>query len=346
MQRLYIVTGAAGHLGNTIVRDLCRMGETVRCFVMPNDTSPALDGLKVETVHGDICALPELEPLFTDTEKFETIVIHAAGIVSIATKFDQNVYDVNVNGTINLIEQCQKHRVKRLVYISSVHAIPEQPDCQLIRETKVFDPEAVVGLYAKTKAEATKHVLDSVKDGLDCVVIHPSGIGGPNDYGHGHFKQLVMDFIDGRLTAFISGGYDFVDVRDVSKGIIAAVDKGRTGECYILSNRFVSVRELLHLLAELSDKKRLKTVLPLWFAKLTAPLAELWYHFKKQKPLYTRYSLYTLGSNSNFSHQKAVTELGYTTRSLRETLADTIVFLEQTKCLKRPKKKSHARKVV
>lgn len=337
MTRLYIVTGAAGHLGNTIVRDLCRMGETVRCFVMPEDKSPALDGLNVETVRGDICQLSGLDPLFIDVEKFETIVIHAAGIVSIATKFDQNVYDVNVTGTINLIEQCQKHQIKRLIYISSVHAIPEQPDRQMIREVKSFDPEAVVGLYAKTKAEAIQAVLASITAGLDCVVIHPSGIGGPNDYGHGHFKQLVLDFLDGRLTAFINGGYDFVDVRDVSQGIIAAVDKGRSGECYILSNRFISVSELLHLLAELSGKKRLKTVLPLWFAKLTAPLAELWYHLKKQKPLYTRYSLYILGSNANFSHQKADAELGYTTRSLSETLQDTIVFLQQTNSLKRPK---------
>lgn len=337
MTRLYIVTGAAGHLGNTIVRDLCSMGERVRCFVMTDDASPALAGLNVEIVYGDICQLNGLDPLFCDAEKFETIVIHAAGIVSIATKFDQNVYDVNVTGTLNLIELCQKHRVKRLLYVSSVHAIPEQPERQVIREIKSFDPEAVVGLYAKTKAEATKIVLASVTAGLDCVVLHPSGIGGPNDYGHGHFKQLVMDFLDGRLTAFINGGYDFVDVRDVSKGIIAAVDKGRTGECYILSNRFVSVSELLHLLAELSGKKRLKTILPLWFAQLTAPLAELWYHLKKQKPLYTRYSLYTLGSNSNFSHQKADTELGYTTRSLRETLQDTIVFLQQTNSLKKSK---------
>lgn len=337
MTRLYIVTGAAGHLGNTIVRDLCRTGERVRCFIMPTDPSPALTGLNVEIVSGDICKISEITPLFDDTDKFETIVIHAAGIVSIATKFDQNVYDVNVTGTLNLIEQCQKHQVKRLIYISSVHAIPEQPERQVIREIKSFDPEAVVGLYAKTKAEATKLVLASVTAGLDCVVLHPSGIGGPNDYGHGHFKQLVMDFLDGRLTAFINGGYDFVDVRDVSKGIIAAVDKGRTGECYILSNRFIAVSELLHLLAELSGKKRLKTILPLWFARLTAPLAELWYHLKKQKPLYTRYSLYTLGSNSNFSHQKADAELGYSTRSLRETLQDTIFFIQQTNSLKRPK---------
>lgn len=339
MKRLYIVTGAYGHLGNTIVRELCSRGETVRCFVMPDDSLNPLEGLAFEMIKGDVCAMKDLDRLFFETEKFETIVIHTAGIVSIATKFDQRVYDVNVNGTANIIEQCQKNHVKRLIYVSSVHAIPEKPDKQLIRETNDFDPEVVVGLYAKTKAEATKRVLKSVKDGLDCVVVHPSGIGGPNDFGNGHFKQLVMDFLNGSLTAFIKGGYDFVDVRDVSKGILSAVNNGRIGECYILSNRFITVSELLNLLAEISGKKRLTTVLPLWFARFTAPLSELWYHLKKQKPLYTRYSLYTLASNANFSHRKADVELGYTTRSMSETLTDTIAFLEQTERLKKPKQK-------
>ena len=340
MKRLYIVTGAYGHLGNTIVRELCSRGESVRGFVMPNDPTNALEGLNFEMVKGDVCEMDDLEPLFFETEKFETIVIHTAGIVSIATKFDQRVYDVNVNGTVNIIEQCKKNHVKRLIYVSSVHAIQEKPDKQLIRETNHFDPEVVVGLYAKTKAEATKRVLESVKDGLDCVVVHPSGIGGPNDFGNGHFKQLVMDFLNGSLTAFIKGGYDFVDVRDVSEGILAAVDNGRTGECYILSNRFITVRELLNLLAEISGKKKLTTVLPLWFARFTAPLSEWWYHLKKQKPLYTRYSLYTLGSNANFSHRKADMELGYTPRSMRKPLTDTIIFLEQNESLGKPKKRN------
>lgn len=328
MKRLYLVTGATGHLGNTIIRDLCQQGEMVRGLVIPGDSSPALDGLTLEIVPGDVCSSSGLEPLFAGTADYETIVIHTAGIVSIATKFDPQVYAVNVQGTLNVIKLCQKYRIKRLIYISSVHAIPELPDNQVIQEVSHFDPDAVVGLYAKTKAEATQLVLDSVMAGLDCVVIHPSGIGGPNDYGQGHFKQLVLDFLEGRLTAFIRGGYDFVDVRDVSKGVLAAVDRGRNGACYILSNRYVAVEELLALLAEISGKKHLKTVLPRWFALMTAPLAERWYQLRKQKPLYTRYSLYTLGSNANFSHQKADDALGYTTRELRETLQDTIAFLQ------------------
>ena len=159
------------------------------------------------------------------------------------------------------------------------------------------------------------------------MVVHPSGILGPGDYGHGHLTQLVTDYLNGRLTACVKGGYDFVDVRDVAAGILAAADKGRKGECYILSNRFYSVRELLDTLHDVTGRKKIKTVLPLWFAKGTAPLAETYYKILRQPPLYTRYSLYTLTGNGRFSHEKADRELGYTTRDMQETLRDTAAFL-------------------
>ncbi|NLF80074.1 MAG: NAD-dependent epimerase/dehydratase family protein [Clostridia bacterium] len=329
MARVFIVTGASGHLGNTIVKKLCEQGETIRCLVMPGDPSPALAGLPVQSVAGDICDLPSLDQLFSGLDDREIYVIHTAGIVSIASHFMQKVYDVNVTGTANIIAKCQQYAVKRLIYISSVHAIPELPTGEMISEINDFDPERVVGLYAKTKAEASRLVLDAAKKGLDGVVIHPSGIGGPNDYGHGHLTQLVMDFLDGRLTAGIQGGYDFVDVRDVADGVIAAVEQAKSGECYILSNRFCSVPELLDIVAETSGKKRVRTILPLWFAKATAPLAELWYKLMKQPPLFTKYSLFTLTSNALFSHQKAARELNYRPRNFRETVADTVRFLRE-----------------
>lgn len=329
MARVFIVTGASGHLGNTIVKKLCDQGETVRCLVMPGDHSPALAGLPVESVGGDVCDLPSLDQLFSGLAGRDIYVIHTAGIVSIASRFMQKVYDVNVTGTANILAKCKQYAVKRLIYISSVHAIPELPAGETISEISEFDPERVVGFYAKTKAEASRLVLAAARQGLDSVVIHPSGIGGPNDYGRGHLTQMVMDFLDGRLTAGISGGYDFVDVRDVADGVIAAVEQAKSGECYILSNQFCSVPELLDIVAETSGKKRIRTILPLWFAKATAPLAELWYKIMKQPPLFTSYSLFTLTSNALFSHQKAERELNYHPRSFRETVADTVRFLRE-----------------
>jgi dihydroflavonol-4-reductase len=335
MERIFIVTGANGFLGNTVVKKLLKKGERVRGLVMPEEDLLGLKGLKIEIVKGNVCDPLSLDPLFLGLEKCEIILIHTAGIVSIATKFDQKVYDVNVTGTENIIKKSIEYNVKRLIYISSVHAIQEKPKGEVMKEVAVFDPTLVIGLYAKTKAEATQMVLNSAKEGLDCVIIHPAGMAGPNDYGKSHFTQLVLDFIDGRLTASIKGGYDFVDVRDVSDGIINAVDLGKKGETYILANRYYEISDLFSLLAKVSGKRKIKTILPLWFAKFTAPLSELWYRLKKQPPLYTKYSLYTLSSNANFSHEKADRVLNYKTRDMNETLRDTIEFLKTTNRLKK-----------
>ena len=137
----------------------------------------------------------------------------------------------------------------------------------------------------------------------------------------------MLDYLDGRLTAGVRGGYDFVDVRDVANGIISALDSEKCGGCYILSGGYHSVRELLDGLHRASGRKPIRTYLPIWFATMTAPLAEAWYKMLRQPPLYTRYSLYTLQSNGIFSNEKSQRELGFTARPLMETLQDTVEWL-------------------
>lgn len=339
--RIYIVTGAFGHLGSTIVGLLSERGHEVRGLALPGDSSPLSKSTGAAKIYyGDVCDLDSLSEIFDVPKESELIVIHAAGIVSIATKHNPLVRRVNVAGTENIIKKCFETNAKRLVYVSSVHAIPELGKGNRIFEIKKFDPDAVRGLYAKTKAEATQRVLDAAANGLDAVVVHPSGIIGPNDYGSSHTAQMIIDYFNGKLLACVKGGYDFVDVRDVAEGTIAAAEKGKSGECYILSNRYCSVGELFDEMHKMSGRRK-ASVLPLWLAKMTAPLAELYYKVRKQPPLYTPYSLYTLESNADFSHKKADAELGYKTRTLRRTLADTVEFLKRTgriKPFKRRKK--------
>lgn len=331
MGQLYLLTGAAGHLGTALLRQLAEQQKNVRALVLPGETHLAQlsSGSGVEVVYGDVRNLESLEPFFSNPNGEELIVIHAAGIVSIASGHIQVVHDVNVGGTRNILELCKKHQVKRLVHVSSVHAIPEAPAGQIIREVSHFDPNDVSGLYAKTKAEATQLVLDAAAQGLDACVVHPAGIIGPYDYGHGHLTQLIIDYLKGRLTACVNGGYDFVDVRDVAAGILACSESGRAGQCYILSGAYVQVKDLLFSLHELTGKRAIKTILPRWFAKMTAPLAELYYKILRQPPLYTSYSLYTLSANAQFSHEKASMELGYQPRPLEETLRDTATWLKE-----------------
>ncbi len=329
MQRTYLITGIGGHLGNTVARDLLNAGATVRGFALPNEDVTMLYGDAISIVRGDVREKDSLEPLFygLNPETDEVIFIHCAGIVTVASKYNPAVVDVNVCGTQNVVDLCRAHRAAKLVYISSVHAIPELPQGSVMHEIDAFSTDSVIGLYAKTKAAATQIVLDAARDGLDATVIQPSGIIGPNDYGNGHLTQMIISYLDGSLTACVEGGYDFVDVRDVSKGVIAAADKGKKGECYILSNRYIPVKELLNLLSRVTGGRKIKTILPMWFARFSAPLAELYYKIRKEAPLFTRYSLYTLTSNARFTNEKAKRDLGYAPRDITATLKDTVAFL-------------------
>lgn len=331
MQEIYLITGANGHLGNTIIRMLAHAGKQVRALILPSDEKLYYTHPNITSYMGDVRDIHSLDDFFALPENTQAIVVHAAGIVSIASKTTQLLYDVNVLGTENVLEQCRHINLKKLVYISSVHAIPEKPDKQKIYELDAFDPSKVKGAYAKTKALATRAVLNAAQQGMPACVVHPSGIIGPYDYGKGHITQLVVDYMKNRLLACVKGGYDFVDVRDVARGVISCCERGVAGQCYILSNEYYSAQDLLNTVHKVTGKRQIKTVLPLWFAKLTAPFAEAYYKLRRTPALYTSYSLYTLTSNSNFSHSKASAQLAYKTRPMAQTIKDTIAWLKKLK---------------
>lgn len=333
MKEIYLVTGALGHLGSTIVERLLEEGKKVRGFDLKSVRHNNLKA-KIEMFYGDIRKKVDLKPFFEVEKKTEIVVIHCAGIVSIKSHYDETVYTVNVNGTKNIVDMSLEYNVKKLVHVSSVHAIPEGKKNSMIKEVNHFDSGLVHGLYAKTKAIASQYVLDGVKKGLDASIIHPSGIIGPNDLGNGHLTSMVIDFCNHDLTALVTGGYDFVDVRDVTDAILSCISKGKKGNCYIITNRFYTVKEIMDMAAVIINRKKIKTILPLWFAKLTAPLSELYYKIRKMPPLYTSYSLYTLQSNSKFSHELATKELDYLPRNMEETMKDTIAYLKENNLIK------------
>ena len=309
MKKIYIVTGANGFLGNNIIRKLEQDDNNeIRAFVLNGESIKSLEKLKCKIYYGDVTKKETLLPLFENIDGKEVFVIHSAAVVYIKTKYNPLVYNVNVNGTKNIVDKVIETKAK-LIYISSVHAIPEKENNDLIEEITDFNPDEVHGLYAKTKTEAAKYVMNAVKNkNLNACIIHPSGIIGPYDYGNSHLTELVREVSNGKLFATVKGGYDFVDVRDVAAAIITASKKDNKGECYILSNRYITIKELSDLICDVQGIKKIKIVLPICLAKIIAPFFEAYYNLKKQTPLFTKYSLYTLSSNSNFSNKKAKEE--------------------------------------
>lgn len=327
----YLVTGATGHLGFNIIRLLTSQNKKVRALVLPND--PSIQHIKdmCEVFYGDITDKLTMEDFFDCSSTDDVYVIHCAGIVSLLDKFNQKVWDVNVGGTKNILDMCKLYHVRKLVYVSSVHAIPELPMGETITEVDHFDTEKVIGLYAKTKAAASQLVLQEAAAGLDASIVQPSGIFGPGDYQQGHLTSLLIEYINGRLPAGTQGGYDFVDVRDVAAGIISCLEKGRKGECYILSNRYFSVKEILDLAHVSTGLKEVKLMIPNWIIRMSAPAVNVYYKLSKKKPLFSSYSMYTLQSNSIFSHDKATSELDYHPRGMLETIRDTVEFIKKEK---------------
>ncbi len=139
---------------------------------------------------------------------------------------------VNIEGVRNVITACKETHVSRLIYTSSVHAIKEEKTGKEIKESASFDPAYIKGAYAKTKAIATQLVLDATKEGLDAVIVHPAGIIGPDDYAMSHMGHMIYNFLTGKLRTYTTGGYNFVDVRDVVHGVMQAQELGKAGMLY------------------------------------------------------------------------------------------------------------------
>lgn len=325
----YLITGAAGHLGSAVVNDLLSSDmQDIRVLVMPGDKTASELPAGIEQIEGDILDYTALTTFFDVSEKAEVVVIHCAGIVSTSMKFTKKLYDVNVTGTKRIVDRCLANNVKKLVYVSSIHAMPTLPRGQTMTEIEQFDPAKVVGPYAKTKAEATSYVRQAADKGLDATIVYPCGIIGPYDRGNANLTELIIEFCRGKMPVGLKSRFDFVDVRDVAAGIVAAAHRGGRGEGYILGNRQVSIPEMFHLLHRETGKKRTRFFAPMWLAKAGLPFASLYYRLKRRKPLFCAYSLHTLGGNSLYSHDKATRELGYKARPFEETIRDTIDWLK------------------
>ena len=276
-----------------------------------------------------MCDDASLERFFSGADS-GTCVIHCAGIVSVASRPGERIYRVNVGGTNNILRQSEKAGVGKLVYVSSVHAIPEKPKGTEITEDAVFSPDAMRGDYAKSKAIATTLVFEASGRGLNASVVFPSGIIGPGDVGKGSITNMLLSFLAGKLPVAVKGGYDFVDVRDVAAGIVACAEKGQPGHGYILSGEYATIRDILNAAKDALGIKWAVSFLPICLAKLIAPLYEKRSLRQKQPLYFTPYSVAILESNGRFDKSAATAAFGYAPRALQSSIRDMVLWLKNT----------------
>ena len=324
MGKHYFITGVNGFLGRTLARRLLENGNHVSGLRLPGDKFNPVEG--VEYYLGDVSLVYTLGKFMRAAAEKDAVVIHCAGLVSVKEDSDR-LWKINVDGTRNIVDLCEKYQIPKLIYVSSVHALPEGQKGETIKETERFSASMARGAYGKSKAEATAYVKKAAERGLAAVIVHPSGLIGPGDYGKGYMTELLRFYIKHPLPVAVTGGYDFVDVRDVAEGIIRCAEAEAEGQSYILSNEYVSIRQMFELLSEITEHRKPWGSVPAGWLKPFGGICECVMQWMGLPGLITSYSLETLESNGNFSHEKAEQELGYHTRALKETLADTVQWM-------------------
>ncbi|WP_455382062.1 NAD-dependent epimerase/dehydratase family protein [Salinispira pacifica] len=316
------VTGATGHLGHVLVRRLVERGDQVRIVTRSTSEMAGFEDLPVERVNADLCDGTALRTAFDGAD----IVYHSAAKISIGADDHSELHRVNVEGTRCVIDAVRKAHVRRLVDVSSIEAFPLTIGPYPVTEELGVDPEHTVMEYGRTKALGTRFILEETQNGLDAVVACPTAFIGPPDYRLSPMGRLVLDFARGRLPAYVDGGFDFADVRDIADGVILAGEKGRSGEAYLLSGQFVTIPELMELLASLSGRRNPLLCLPTrMVASLMGPV-EVYYRLFRRPPRFTRDSLHILSYGITVDSSKARKELGYQSRPLETTLSDLLAW--------------------
>jgi dihydroflavonol-4-reductase len=315
-----LVTGATGHIGNVLVRELLGRGQPVRALVRPGKTPLALAGLDVEIVHGDILDTDSLERAMQGVD----LVYHLAARISLADGPDPQTEQINLQGTQNVIAAMQRCGSARLVYASSVYALRKPANSIPIDESQPFDELQCQGAYDRSKARASQAVQRAMSEGLDAVILCPSAVTGPYDFHNSDVGRAIRLYMRPGLKFFVKGAYDFMDVRDAAGGFILAATKGRSGETYILSGDRMTVRDVVRTVWEGTEGWHAGLGVPLWLAYRTADLVSLYCRLTGRQPLFTRYSLDAICSNSLISHAKASQELGFSPRPARQALLDAV----------------------
>lgn len=319
------VTGATGHLGAALVRELSAAGHAVRALV--REDRRALDGLDVECCGGDVTDPGAVAALVRGTDA----VIHAAARVSIADDDAEEVFRVNVGGTRNVVDACLAASTGRLVHVSSIHAFEQEPREAPLDESRplVAPGDERYPPYDRSKGAADREVQRGAAAGLDTVVIHPTALVGPLDWKPSHFGQVVRRIVERRMPMLIDGGFDWLDVRDAARATVRAIEAGRRGERYLVAGRWASIREVAAIVAAAAGVRPPRWVAPFWSAAAGLPLIAAWANLSGQRPVYTRAALHALKTPREIRRDRAVRDLGLTWRPLEESFRDAVAWFRR-----------------
>jgi dihydroflavonol-4-reductase len=327
---MILVTGASGLIGGNLVRQLIQTENSIRVFT--HRDKQALSGLDVEAFSGDIRDPGQVKKAMQGID----IVFHLAAEISLKLNTRKQMEEINVLGTKNVVDACLKSGVKRLIHFSSIHAFSQEPLMEVLDETRslVVNSDRLekvnsISPYDRSKALGELEVKRGIRQGLDAVIIAPTAVVGPLDYKPSYMGQALVLMARGRLPALVTGGFDWVDVRDVITGALKAQKYASCGSKFLLGGHWHSVSDVADIVYRITGQKPPWLTVPRQLAVLGLPFVSLIANLKGEEPLYTEISLQALNSNKHISHVKAERELGYSARPLEETIRDTLSWFEK-----------------
>jgi dihydroflavonol-4-reductase len=322
----HLVTGGSGFVGAHVVRALLKRGESVRCLVRNTSPRTNLEGLDVELVVGD---LRDHDSLRVAADGCDA-VYHCAADYRLYAKNPQDLYDSNVEGTRALMAAARDAGVRRVVYTSSVGALGLRSDGVPADETVPVSVDKMIGHYKRSKFLAERVVEEAAADGLDVVIVNPSTPVGDLDVKPTPTGQMIVDFLNGKMPAYVDTGLNLVDVRDVAEGHVLAAEKGERGRKYILGNRNMSLIEIFESLSELTNLPAPKVRVPHWVPYLAAMASTGWAKLRDSEPGISLESVRMSRYRMYFDGSRAVRELGMPQTPVEEALLRAVDYFRAT----------------
>jgi dihydroflavonol-4-reductase len=320
------VTGATGLLGNNLVRLLVQQGYEVKALVRSKEKAQKLlgDVRNVEFIQGDM----ENVAGFAEALQGCDVLFHTAAYFREYYQSGDHwpkLEKINVKGTLELLEQADKHGVKKAIHVSSGGVIGEDDSKGLADESTAASGFALENLYFRSKVETEKAIAKFLKThSLQVVMILPGWMYGPGDAAPTSAGQLVQDFLERKLPGVLNGGAGIADARDVAQAMIAAAGKGKSGERYIVGGKLYKLADIMQTLEKVSGVPAPRLRIPTPVALAIAWLSQTYARLTGGSTLLTVNGVKTIANPHQISSEKAVRELGASFRPLEDTLRDTV----------------------
>jgi dihydroflavonol-4-reductase len=320
-----LVTGATGFIGANVVRALLKTGATVRAFVRRGSDTRNLHGLPVDMVYGDLRDTASLRAALHGCHT----LYHVAALYRLWVPHPDEIYTINVEGTLNLLQAALEVGVKKVVYTSSVATIGLPDDGTPGDETMTLPLSKAIGHYKRSKLLAEQRALALCRQGLPLVVVNPSAPIGPWDIKPTPTGKIVLDFLRRHMPAYLDTGLNLIDVRDVASGHLLAAQHGRIGERYILGNRNMTLRDILQMLAKVSGLPAPRLRIPYSVALTTGYVSEWIARWTQKPPRVPLAGVRMARRPMYFSAQKAVRELGLPQSPIEEAMRQAVQWFRE-----------------